>query len=114
MHRVLVLAFSLACTSLQVEAQTTDSGLVEVASPSMAAVANAMHATIRRNLAEAAQKMPAEEYPFKPTPKVRTLGELVGHIATAKFFFCGLAKRERPPSTVNYEKATVKAVLVKA
>jgi hypothetical protein len=28
-----------------------------------------MHATIRRNLAEAAANMPAQEYAFRPTPQ---------------------------------------------
>jgi hypothetical protein len=44
-----------------------------------------MHATIRRNLAEAAESVPAEEYAFKPTPQVRSFGELqcVGEITIA-------------------------------
>src|SRR5947207_2553020 len=115
MARVLVLTLFLACcASLAVEAQTTDGGLGEVASPSMAAVAKGMHATIRRNLAEAAANMPAEEYAFKPTPQVRSFGELVGHVASANFFFCSQAKGEKPPSTTNYESVTGKASLVKA
>ena len=82
-------------------------------SPSMAAVVKAMHASIRRNLAEAAESMSAEEYAFKPTPQVRTFGELVGHVANANFFFCAQAKGEKSPATMNYEKATDRAVLVK-
>jgi hypothetical protein len=41
-----------------------------------------MHATIRRNIAEAAENMAAEEYAFRPTQEVRTFGEILGHIAT--------------------------------
>jgi uncharacterized damage-inducible protein DinB len=96
------------------EAQTTDSGLGGIASTSMASVAKDMHAAIRRNLAEAAASMPAEEYSFKPTPQIRSFGELVGHVASANYFFCSQAKGERPPSTVNYEQTTGKADLVKA
>ena len=51
----------------------------------------AMHATIRRNLAEAAENMPAEEYAFRPTPTVRTFDQLVGHVMNANFFFCSQA-----------------------
>ena len=51
----------------------------------MAAVERSMHATIRRNLAEAAENMPAGEYAFKPTPQVRTFGELIGHLASVNF-----------------------------
>ena len=43
----------------------------------MAASVKAMHATIRRDLAEAVAAMPAEEYGFKPTPQVRSFAELV-------------------------------------
>ena len=45
---------------------------------------------------------------------MRTFGQLVGHVANANFFFCFQAKGEQPPATADYEKATDKAVLVKA
>jgi uncharacterized damage-inducible protein DinB len=64
-------------------------------------------------LAEAADSMPANEYAFKPTPQVRSFSELIGHVASANFFFCSQAKGEKLPSTTNYEKATGKAVLQK-
>ena len=123
MNRVLVLALSLMCMSLHAEAQTTDGGLGDIASPSLAAVAKGMHATIRRNLAEAAGNMPADEYAFKPTPQVRSFDELIGHVASANFYFCSQAKGEKSPSTTNYEKlpstanyekATGKRILQKA
>jgi uncharacterized damage-inducible protein DinB len=114
MVRVFALSLCLACASVSATAQTTDGGFAEALSPSMAGVVKSMHATIRRNVAEAAESMPADEYAFKPTPEVRSFGELVGHIVNANFFFCSQAKAERSPSTENYEKATEKTVLVKA
>jgi uncharacterized damage-inducible protein DinB len=114
MPRVLVLSLCFVGASLAAAAQTTDAGYVEALSPSIAVVVKSMHATIRRNLAEAAERMPADEYAFKPTPQVRTFGELVGHIASANFFFCSQAKGERSPSNTNYEQVTDKTVLVKA
>lgn len=56
-----------------------------------------MHTTIQRNLAEAAESMPAEEYSFKPTPQIRSFAELIGHLASANFFFCSQVKGEHPP-----------------
>jgi uncharacterized damage-inducible protein DinB len=111
---VLALSVCLGCVSVPAAAQTTDGGFGEALSPSMAAVVKSMHATIRRNVAEAAESMPADEYAFKPTPEVRSFGELVGHIVNANFFFCSMAKAERPPSTENYERVTEKSVLVTA
>jgi uncharacterized damage-inducible protein DinB len=115
MPRVLILmALCMTCASLPAAAQTTDAGYIEALSPSMAAGVNAMHATIRRNLAEAAASMPAEEYAFKPTPQVRSFGELIGHIANANSFFCSQAKAEKSPASATFEKTTDKAALVKA
>ena len=112
MMRTLVAWLCLA--PITAAAQTTDAGFGDALSPSMAAVVKAMHATIRRNLAEAAANMPADEYGFKPTPQVRSFGEVIGHVANANFFFCSQAKGEKPPATQNYEKTIDKAALVKA
>ena len=58
--------------------------------------------------------MPADEYSFKPTPQVRSFAELVGHLASANFFFCAPLKGERPPIHANYEQLTDKVALVEA
>jgi uncharacterized damage-inducible protein DinB len=113
MLRLTIVTTFLACVAVPVAAQTSDGNFTDALSPSMAAVAKAMHATIRRNLAEAAAAMPAGEYAFKPTPQVRSFAELVGHVVNANFFFCSQARGERMPSATNFEKATDKAVLVK-
>jgi len=95
-------------------AQTTDAGFEAALSPSMASVAKIMHATIRRDLEEAAAGMPAAEYSFKPTPEVRTFAQIVGHVINANFFFCAQAAGDKPPSSTNYEQTTDKDALVKA
>jgi uncharacterized damage-inducible protein DinB len=110
-HKTVAL-FALLCMPVAVSAQTTDAGFNEALSPSMAAVVKAMHATIRRNLAEAAQRMPAEEYSFKPTPQVRSFAELIGHVVFGNFFFCSQAKGEQMPTTQNFNQIADKAVLV--
>ncbi len=73
-----------------------------------------MHVTIRRNLVEAAEAVPADEYSFRPTREVRTFAQLVGHVIDANQFFCSQAMQERPPNSVNHEALTDKAALVKA
>jgi uncharacterized damage-inducible protein DinB len=73
-----------------------------------------MHATIRRNIAEAAEAMPTGGYGFKATPQVRSFAELVGHVVNANFFFCSLARGEAMPSTANHEQIHDKAGLTKA
>src|SRR5437660_8630192 len=108
-----LLSLSLICASVPAMAQTTDGGFDDALSPSTAAVVKAMHATIRRDLAEAAERMPADEYAFKPTPQVRSFAELLGHVVNANFFFCAQAKGEKSPATANYEKVAEKQALVK-
>ena len=62
----------------------------------------------------AAAKMPEENYSFKPTPDVRSFGQLVGHVADANYMFCAQASGEANPSK-NIEKTkTSKADLVAA
>ena len=114
MKRSLTLALVIASATLPASAQTTDAGFWTALSPSLAKVANVMHSTIRRNLAESAENMPAADYSFKPTPEVRTFAQLIGHVASANFLFCSAAKGETSPSSANYEQLTDKAALVKA
>ena len=61
-----------------------------------------------------AEKMPEENYSFKPTPDVRSFGQLVGHVADANYMFCAQASGEANPMK-NIEKTkTSKADLVSA
>jgi len=110
---ILVLLLALIFAS-PAHAQTTDGGFGDIASPSMAALVKGMHATIRRDLAEAAEAMPEAEYGYRPTPQVRSFGELVGHVATNNFFFCSQANGDTPPPMPNYERMAGKSALLKA
>ena len=62
----------------------------------------------------AAQKMPEENYSFKPTPEVRTFGQLVGHVADASYSFCSQAIGEANPGKDIEKTKTSKADLVAA
>jgi uncharacterized damage-inducible protein DinB len=62
----------------------------------------------------AAVKMPEENYAFKPTPDVRSFGQLVGHVADANFMFCSQASGEANPSKGIEKTKTSKADLVAA
>ena len=69
---------------------------------------------VKNNIIRAAEKMPEENYAFKPVPEVRSFGQLIGHIADAQYMICGAAKPEKR-SPAGIEKAkTSKADLVGA
>jgi uncharacterized damage-inducible protein DinB len=81
--------------------------------PMMDAV-KAQFAMINGNLQKTAEKVPDNLYSFKPTPEVRSLGQIIGHVADANFAICGAAASDKP-ATVNAEKSmTTKAQLSKA
>jgi uncharacterized damage-inducible protein DinB len=62
----------------------------------------------------AAVKMPEDNYSFKPTPEVRSFGQLVGHVADASYMFCSQASGETvAPKNIEKTK-TSKADLVAA
>jgi uncharacterized damage-inducible protein DinB len=66
-------------------------------------------------LVQSAKDMPEDKYSFKPTPGVRSFGELIGHVAGAQHMFCAIALGEKPPAEDAVEKAaTTKEALVKA
>jgi uncharacterized damage-inducible protein DinB len=62
----------------------------------------------------AAQKMPEENYSFKPTPDVRSFGQIVGHVADASYMFCSQAIGEANPGKDIEKTKTSKADLVAA
>jgi hypothetical protein len=61
---------------------------------------------VQRNLTEAAEKMPDEQYGFKPTPEIKPFGQLVAHTALAQFRTCALLKGEADPKKEEKEEAT--------
>jgi uncharacterized damage-inducible protein DinB len=52
---------------------------------------------VKGYITRAAEKMPEEHYAFKPTPDVRSFGQLIGHIADASYGFCSAVTGEKPP-----------------
>jgi uncharacterized damage-inducible protein DinB len=59
----------------------------------------------------AADKMPEEEYAFRPDPAVRSFGQVLGHVADANYSFCAGALGETIPSPVIEKTKTTKAEL---
>jgi uncharacterized damage-inducible protein DinB len=64
----------------------------------LSASAKKSYDIIKGYLLKAADKMPEEHYAFKPTPDVRSFGQLVGHISDANFVICGMVSGEKPPA----------------
>lgn len=74
----------------------------------------ALYGVITNFISRSAEKMPEEHFSFRPSPDVRTYGQILGHVADAQYQICGMALGEKPPAQ-NVEKTkTTKADLSKA
>jgi uncharacterized damage-inducible protein DinB len=71
---------------------------------------------VKRNIRESAEQMPEENYSFKPSPDVRTFGQILAHVAGASYVFCASAKGEKTPFAEDYfeKNATTRAAIIKA
>ncbi len=65
-------------------------------------------------LLRSAEKMPEENYAFKPVDTVRSYGQIIGHVADAQYQFCSIALGEKNPGLKIEQSKTSKADLIAA
>jgi len=71
------------------------------------------YALVKDSLLKAADRMPAEDYSFRTTPKVRTYGEMIAHVAGAQLLMCQVAAGETTTDKAKFPPPkTDKAELV--
>ena len=99
-----LLLFGLSAALLQAQS----------ASDPLSAGNKGLYNMVKNNLVKAAEKMPEENYSFKPTPEVRSFGQIVGHVADAQYLFCSVVRGEKNPAPGIEKSKTTKADLVKA
>jgi uncharacterized damage-inducible protein DinB len=63
-------------------------------------------------LLRSAEKMPEENYSFKPTGVVRSVGLILGHVADAQHMFCCIEFGEKNPASNIEQTKTSKAALI--
>jgi uncharacterized damage-inducible protein DinB len=69
---------------------------------------------VKNVLLRSAEKMPEENYSFKPTESVRSFGQVLGHVADAQYLFCSKALGENNPGLKIEQTKTSKADLIAA
>lgn len=99
----IVLAVAVFTGAFSVQAQS--------ANP-MSSELKQMYTGVKNNLTKMAEKMPEEDYSFKPTPDIRTFGQLVAHVADSVARTCSAVNGES--KSVNAASKTSKADLVAA
>jgi uncharacterized damage-inducible protein DinB len=72
------------------------------------------YARVKDLLLKSAEKMPEENYSFKPVDTVRSYGQIVGHLADAQYMFCSMALGDKNPAPDIEHTKTSKADLIAA
>jgi uncharacterized damage-inducible protein DinB len=69
---------------------------------------------LKFTLLRSAEKMPEENYKFRPAWVVRSFGQIIGHVADAQYIFCSQARGEKNPNLKIERTKTSKADLIAA
>lgn len=67
--------------------------------------------SVKNNLLKSADKVPDEDYSFKPTPEIRSFGEVMGHVVAAEGHTCAAVLGEQ---SASHSKLSTKAEIVSA
>ena len=108
-RRIWIVTVGLALLPATSPAQTAPAAT----NPATQAV-KAQFEMIKGVLNKTAAKVGEELYSFKPTPEVRSIGQLIGHIADSQFGMCAAASGQQPPQSGIEKGKTSKAELSKA
>jgi len=87
MKRIGWIEWALVLALFATLAASAQEGSAPVANPVTSTV-KAQLTRYAKNMAAAADLMPAEKYNFKPTPEMNTFGHLILHIAQSNNFLC--------------------------
>jgi uncharacterized damage-inducible protein DinB len=93
----MTLVFGVVLAIMAGTTSTAEQAASAPANP-LSAGAKRTFSIIENYITKAAAKMPEEHYGFKPTPDVRSFGQLIGHIADANYGFCSTVAGEKPPA----------------
>ncbi|MDQ5873658.1 MAG: DinB family protein, partial [Acidobacteriota bacterium] len=73
-----------------------------------------MYRGVKTLLVRSAERMPEENYGFRPVETVRTFGQILGHVADSQFLFCSTVLGEKNPAPKVEQTKTTKADLIAA
>lgn len=101
-RRILIAAFAFLAFPLSASAQE----------PLVQSLRGLFDVT-KQAITATAQDLDDRMYAYRPTPEVRTAGQVLAHIADGQFIFCSAAAGEANPHPESFEQtATTKAAIV--
>jgi uncharacterized damage-inducible protein DinB len=92
----MTVAALVLCAAVTIAARTPGKD-ARAADPDPSAVAGVreLWQTSRDYIVAAAEQVPESEYAYRPTPDVRTLGQLFAHVAGSQRMLCAMALGEK-------------------
>ncbi len=72
------------------------------------------YSRVKDNIVKSADKMPAENYSFKPTPEIRSFARVLNHVTEAQFRICGTISGAKVDSLITPPETADKATIVAA
>jgi uncharacterized damage-inducible protein DinB len=105
-----VLAVLLVAAATPLFAQGMKSGTAGGA----VAMLNHSYTSVDGYITKAAEQVPESDYGFKPTPEVRSFGQIVAHVAETQYLFCSGVLGEANPGPDIEKTKTTKAAIVEA
>jgi uncharacterized damage-inducible protein DinB len=117
-HLALIsIALFLGARTVAVAQQSAPPPATDTSKPSLVSEALAGYNQTKTIILAAAEKMPAENFSFKPIPEIRSYGELFIHVAQVQTGICAVIsgapfERKPPPTATTKDEAI--AVLKKS
>jgi uncharacterized damage-inducible protein DinB len=73
-----------------------------------------MYRGLKTVIVRSAERMPEENYGFRPVETVRTFGQILGHVADSQYVLCSTVLGEKNPAPKIEQTKTTKADLIAA
>lgn len=109
-----LLIFLLVPTSVALAQGTPPTAAAASQNNPIIAFNKSIFGGVKQILLRSAEKMPEENYSFKPTEVVRSFGQIVGHVADSQYAFCSIVLGEKNPAPKIEQTKTSKADLIVA
>lgn len=94
--------------------QSSDESAARSEVGTLTAASRDMYQGVQKILLFSAERMPEEQYGFKPSESVRTYAQILGHVADAQYSFCSIVLGEENPAPRVEKSAGSKAELIEA
>ncbi|MGA3087931.1 MAG: DinB family protein [Terriglobales bacterium] len=111
--RILLICL-LATAAALAQENPPKASVVPVPNNPLSAWNKIAYGRVKDILLRSAEKVPEENYNFKPTDAVRSFGQIIGHLADSQYLFCSIELGEENPAPKIEQSKTSKADLIVA